>query len=301
MARGASVSDNRRSFKRNTIAAIYVMLWTLFIYFIFTLLGPAPPTCFDNIQNGSETGVDCGGSCAPCVTYEQPGVQVKYLPNHSTGGDLVAIITNKNTDVGTDKVHYSFTFLDSSAATLRTITDAGNDPDIQFSKQITLLPGTTRPLIFPNLIIRGKVAKVNAVVWVMGSDWHKKSIITPPQLFVKASPGLQLNPSPGMFAAYNGLLHNSSSYEFDTVDVEAIVKDNQGKIVAVNRAEVNSLRPGEDRIIQFAWPNANVYVASAKESNFQFTATTDVYRSDSIVANPGAPQDFQQLGAPVSQ
>ncbi|WP_299367458.1 immunoglobulin-like domain-containing protein [Winogradskyella sp.] len=30
---------------------------------------PAPPTCDDGIQNGDETGVDCGGSfCAPCTT-----------------------------------------------------------------------------------------------------------------------------------------------------------------------------------------------------------------------------------------
>lgn len=27
----------------------------------------ATPTCDDGIQNGDETGVDCGGSCAPCV------------------------------------------------------------------------------------------------------------------------------------------------------------------------------------------------------------------------------------------
>lgn len=27
---------------------------------------PPPPTCDDGIQNGDETGVDCGGSCAPC-------------------------------------------------------------------------------------------------------------------------------------------------------------------------------------------------------------------------------------------
>jgi alpha-tubulin suppressor-like RCC1 family protein len=25
-----------------------------------------PPTCYDNVQNGSETGLDCGGTCAPC-------------------------------------------------------------------------------------------------------------------------------------------------------------------------------------------------------------------------------------------
>ena len=32
-------------------------------------VGSTPaPTCTDGIQNGNETGIDCGGSCAPCVT-----------------------------------------------------------------------------------------------------------------------------------------------------------------------------------------------------------------------------------------
>jgi hypothetical protein len=29
-------------------------------------LDPAPPSCFDRLQNGNETNVDCGGTCAPC-------------------------------------------------------------------------------------------------------------------------------------------------------------------------------------------------------------------------------------------
>ncbi|MGJ8591374.1 MAG: GEVED domain-containing protein [Aquaticitalea sp.] len=31
----------------------------------------AQPTCSDGIQNGTETGVDCGGSCTPCITGNQ--------------------------------------------------------------------------------------------------------------------------------------------------------------------------------------------------------------------------------------
>ncbi|WP_299383199.1 GEVED domain-containing protein [uncultured Lacinutrix sp.] len=31
----------------------------------------AQPTCTDGIQNGTETGVDCGGSCTPCTTGPQ--------------------------------------------------------------------------------------------------------------------------------------------------------------------------------------------------------------------------------------
>lgn len=42
---------------------------------LFNLIGytpndsnPSSPTCFDNIQNGNETGIDCGGDCEPCTT-----------------------------------------------------------------------------------------------------------------------------------------------------------------------------------------------------------------------------------------
>ena len=33
--------------------------------------GAAQPTCTDGIQNGNETGIDCGGSCTPCQTGNQ--------------------------------------------------------------------------------------------------------------------------------------------------------------------------------------------------------------------------------------
>ncbi|MCI4649560.1 T9SS type A sorting domain-containing protein, partial [Phaeodactylibacter sp.] len=36
--------------------------------------GGNDPTCDDGIQNGDETGVDCGGSCAPCATCDD-GIQ----------------------------------------------------------------------------------------------------------------------------------------------------------------------------------------------------------------------------------
>ncbi|MBK9734072.1 MAG: hypothetical protein IPO92_03505 [Saprospiraceae bacterium] len=33
----------------------------------FCATGAVTPTCTDGIQNGSETGVDCGGTCPPCI------------------------------------------------------------------------------------------------------------------------------------------------------------------------------------------------------------------------------------------
>jgi hypothetical protein len=35
-------------------------------YFTYSL-PPYDATCFDKLQNGAETGIDCGGPCAPCI------------------------------------------------------------------------------------------------------------------------------------------------------------------------------------------------------------------------------------------
>ena len=32
-----------------------------------------PSTCGDGIQNGTETGVDCGGDCPPCASFSIEG------------------------------------------------------------------------------------------------------------------------------------------------------------------------------------------------------------------------------------
>ena len=42
---------------------------------------PADPTCYDGIQNQGETGVDCGGPCAPCGTSgDDPLAGARLLP-----------------------------------------------------------------------------------------------------------------------------------------------------------------------------------------------------------------------------
>ena len=53
-------------------------------------MGPGgdSPECHDGVQNGSETDVDCGGSCAPCSTGHHCSVAgdcTSMLCNQATG------------------------------------------------------------------------------------------------------------------------------------------------------------------------------------------------------------------------
>lgn len=47
------------------------MACTCLSLLLFSCKEDDTPTCSDGIQNGNETGVDCGGDCAPCATNAQ--------------------------------------------------------------------------------------------------------------------------------------------------------------------------------------------------------------------------------------
>tara|TARA_R110002051_G_scaffold265288_1_gene325203 strand:- start:212 stop:2311 length:2100 start_codon:yes stop_codon:yes gene_type:complete len=66
-------------------------------------------TCDDGIMNGTETGVDCGGSCAPCAVPVTPGRRAElYVTNtnsadpsifkYSISGDSLVTFTTTSTD-----------------------------------------------------------------------------------------------------------------------------------------------------------------------------------------------------------
>ncbi len=50
------------------------------------------PTCNDGIQNGNETGIDCGGSCPPCVTCND-GIQNGNETGIDCGGSCPPCVT----------------------------------------------------------------------------------------------------------------------------------------------------------------------------------------------------------------
>lgn len=74
------------------------------------------PTCSDGIQNGTETGVDCGGNCPPCSTNPtcSDGIQNGNETGIDCGGDCPPCISNKNIDGHAQKGP----FLNGSSITL---------------------------------------------------------------------------------------------------------------------------------------------------------------------------------------
>ena len=94
---------------------------------------PADPTCDDGVQNGNETGVDCGGDCAACPTCDD-GVQNGNETGVDCGGDCAVCPcdgTNVTVTITLDNYpeETSWTLTDASGNTIGSGGTYGSQPD----------------------------------------------------------------------------------------------------------------------------------------------------------------------------
>ena len=82
----------------------------LSITFLFSCEMTGPSTCGDGIQNGTETGIDCGGDCPPCAPYSIEGHAQKgpFLNGSSV------LITSLDTSLNQVGITYNTQILDNS-------------------------------------------------------------------------------------------------------------------------------------------------------------------------------------------
>jgi hypothetical protein len=67
-------------------------------FYVDNISGPAAPvnTCLNGIKDGDETGVDCGGSCAPCPS---PPTTAAPTPPNRNSSDVISLYSGSYTNV----------------------------------------------------------------------------------------------------------------------------------------------------------------------------------------------------------
>lgn len=102
--------------KRQFLYSLVVILFVggLGFLIIYPYFNKAP-TCMDGKQNGTETGVDCGGSCVRACTLQLDKISVlwsrafRVVPGRY---NAVAYLENKNENTAINKITYRFRFAD---------------------------------------------------------------------------------------------------------------------------------------------------------------------------------------------
>lgn len=237
------------------------------------------PTCFDNIQNGEEEGVDCGTlACAsPCAPEIQPLQIISSQVIKITQGDydFVAKVYNPNTDYGSSLVSYDL-----------AIT-TGTDTKTNSAGNFYILPGQTKSLVWSSLKngngINDIKLNINNVLWEKLGSFSDAGFV------VRARDYKVLNKN-NVFSELSASVFNNSNYDFDKVDIAVILFDNSGEIVGVNRTEISTFLSQTTRDFKVEWP----YSLSSEVTSTDIEINTNFFNNSNFIKSHGIQEKFQK-------
>ncbi|MFH1978901.1 MAG: hypothetical protein ABII97_00735 [Patescibacteria group bacterium] len=211
---------------------------SFFVYFSLP-----DPTCVDGKKNGEESGIDCGGSCDPCVGNVKDVVVLwTRVFKHGEGeGDyeVASLIKNPNLSYSLPKLRYVFKVYDSS-----NILVAVREGE-------TFLNPQDEFVIYETNIDTGKRDAQRALIEIdVMSEWQY-SDKERPTLIVSEKSFSNLP-----FPTLSVRLTNQSIFTVKDIFVNAVLYDVFGNVMAVSSTKVDSISRESDRNISFTWPDS---------------------------------------------
>ncbi len=237
----------------------YISVLALF-FLVFGLLIAYPyfnrtPACSDGRQNGTETGVDCGGACKLACFAETDPISImwsrafKVVPGRY---NAVAYLVNHNENKVVEKMNYRFRFADE------------NNVYIGKREGSTYVPATGKFAVFESAIDVGNSIPV-----------YTTFEFTSAPVWTQVDPKLvsQLNISVGDIVLggattspyLSAKIKNNSLLFIPEVNVVAILYDALGNAVSVSRTFMDSLSGQEVEELSFTWPEPFGAEVVAKE------------------------------------
>jgi hypothetical protein len=242
--------------KRQILYVLFlVIVFSIFAFLISYPYLNKPPTCSDQKQNGTETGVDCGGGCARACLFEVDKISVlwshafKVVPGRY---NAVAYLENHNSDKVVQKIKYRFRFADQ------------NNIYIGKREGETVVPAGTRFAVFETAIDVGNSIPVYTTFeFTETPEWVTvpKEKIDQLKIVVSDIKLENADTSPSLSAT----IKNNSLFIIPELDVVAILYDAKGNAISASRTYLEKLGGGEGADIHFTWPEPLPGVVITKE------------------------------------
>lgn len=261
--------------KQIIIAGIFFVLIGGLSYFAI-ILNRETGSCFDNAQNQGETGIDCGGSCAPCLADIADPLKVEAVRFLAAGGgkwDAAAFVENPNLDLAVAEVTLNWRILDREGDVMKVVEE-----------QSYLLPRQRK--IFPLINLELSKAPQEIELSLSGPRWIKAEGIEIPGLLVKDVVFEERALGRKVVA---GNLVNKSPFGFDTIEVVSVASKD-GKILGINSSELNTVTSGEERFFELSW-----FREIGEPDDIRVETYTDVFDKDNFLRREGGLEEFQKF------
>lgn len=278
--------QGHRSLKRAFIVFLLIAILGALGFGVYWSFLHTAPTCMDGKQNGRETGVDCGGVCsnacmAPIAIQDLQITEVALMPGGTGKTDALGVIYNPNDTSGASRFSYTFEIKDASGQVVATQTGTN-----------TILPQERKTLLAIGLMTP-QASGLSGTLRVGNPEWEQFSgYQSRPNLNIYNRRYTELGPGSGPgFSEAVGLVSNESPYDFRVLTVVVVLRDTNGKPLAANSTQMNTVASGEQRDFRLVWPEAFPGAVTAVD----MTIDADAYHSDNFVKQylPGG--RFQEI------
>jgi hypothetical protein len=232
--------------KKLSYLSVFILMMLIGIFIlIFPYLNKAP-TCFDGKQNGDETGVDCGGSCARVCTNQAYGlvnIWSRAFWVNNSNYNVMALIENQNTEAGVPLISYEFRIYDDKNIFLGrrqgTTFINSNDRSVVFESGFDF--GNRRP-------VRVDFQFTNQPTWIR-IDRRQRDALS---IDVKDRVLSNQFESPRLEA----IVVNNTLTDIKELDVYAILYDENENVLNVSKTYIPELMRASEYKIIFTWPRA---------------------------------------------
>lgn len=276
----------QRTIKKTKIILVFLLILVSILYIIFR---PKPNPCFNGIQDGRESGVDCGGFCDVACPEPEKEEYIKniainraeFTVDGKNNYDFVAIVSNKNAKWGALSVSYKFIVYDDSNDIIKEIE--GRTYLMPAGREVSDAKSVKKYIIEENVYLLQKPAKVEFQLsdYVWQDIPNEKDL---PELSVDiietSEPIYWFDENKNSYVG-KAFTHNSSRYSFKTINVGVVLFGANDKILAIAKTNQNTMSAGDGWGFEILWPNLKVN----KEDivRLEAEATTDVFDANNFI------------------
>jgi hypothetical protein len=231
-----------RSAKQLIYGTLYLLFWVAIIFGFYRVFFNHAASCFDNVQNQGEQGVDCGGPCSKVCSEGTRPISILKVSAFSVkaGHDtFLAKIANPNADSAAQSFAYAFNVYDASGTLMQSF------PGYSF-----LYANGVRYLVAPNQVVPDGVDHYDLTI--TGVNWVQASSLgTIPAVNVQ---NIQTQVGSSTTLA-TGQVINNDTIIFKDVVIVGIFKDNSGNPVAASQTQIDSISPSEMKDFSVSYPS----------------------------------------------
>jgi hypothetical protein len=235
------------SARRRGVASLIVAGTLLIIVGIPTYFASKDkPDCGNRIQDGDETGVDCGGSCQLLCTPETLPLisrgDARLLKIATSTYEIVIVVENPNVNGEVKRAPYSFSIY----------SGVSREPAKVFERVTYIGRNSTFAVFEGPFTLEGEGPFRVVFEWGEELTWEKTDASKPIIAVENTNLVIASTSAPRLEAN----LTNKSQREEKNIEAVALLTDASGNIMAAGKTFVDSVDIGESVPVVFSWPEA---------------------------------------------